>query len=103
LVRELPDGRHMIIDGHLRAETTPDVMVPVIVLDVTEEEADKLLLTLDPLAAMAESDTEKIENLLRTVKTDDAAVIELLRQTAGNRVWQIVHPDDLDEVNIARI
>ena len=27
LVRGLPDGRHMIIDGHLRAETTPDVMV----------------------------------------------------------------------------
>ena len=40
----------MLIDGHLRAETAPDMMVPVLVLDVTEEEADKLLLTLDPLA-----------------------------------------------------
>jgi DNA modification methylase len=28
-------------------------------------------------------------------------VIELLRRTAGNRVWQIVHPELLDEVNIA--
>jgi len=28
--------------------------VPVLVLDVTEAEADKILLTLDPLAAMAE-------------------------------------------------
>jgi hypothetical protein len=47
LVRELPDARLMIIDGHLRAETTPDALVPVLVLDVTEEEADKILLTLD--------------------------------------------------------
>ena len=37
-------ARLMIIDGHLRAETTPDAMVPVLVLDVTEEEADKILL-----------------------------------------------------------
>jgi ParB-like chromosome segregation protein Spo0J len=37
LVRELPDGRLMIVDGHLRAETTPDELVPVLVLDVNEE------------------------------------------------------------------
>src|ERR1700682_2343524 len=36
LARELEDGRLMIIDGHLRAETTPDVEVPLLVLDVTE-------------------------------------------------------------------
>ena len=28
LARELPDGRLMLIDGHLRAETTPDQLVP---------------------------------------------------------------------------
>src|SRR5271169_1897809 len=39
LVRELPDGRLMIIDGHMRAATTPEQVVPVLVLDVTEEEA----------------------------------------------------------------
>lgn len=70
LVRELPDGRLMLIDGHLRAETTPELEVPVLILDVTEEEADKLLLTLDPLAAMAESDSERIKALLATVRTD---------------------------------
>src|SRR5215469_15065977 len=60
LARELPDGKLMLIDGHLRAETTPEMMVPVLVLDVTEEEADKLLLTLDPLAGMAEADSRQI-------------------------------------------
>jgi hypothetical protein len=48
----LPDGRLEIVDGHLRAETAPEQMVPVLVLDLDEEESDKLLLTLDPLAAM---------------------------------------------------
>src|ERR1700732_724991 len=76
LARELPDGRLMLIDGHLRAETTPDALVPVLVLDVTEEEADKILLTLDPLAAMAESDAERIKALLQAVGTESQAVEE---------------------------
>jgi ParB-like nuclease domain len=71
LVRELPDGSLMIIDGHLRAETTPDLIVPVVVLDVTETEADQLLLTLDPMAAMAETDTERLKALIETVRTDN--------------------------------
>jgi DNA modification methylase len=94
LVRELSDGRLMLIDGHLRAETTPDSEVPVLVLDVTAEEADKILLTLDPLAAMAEADSERIAKLLETVRTDNHAVEELLRSTAGEQVWASIHPED---------
>src|SRR6516164_7760320 len=71
IARELADGKLMLIDGHLRAEATPDCEVPVLVLDVNEEEADKLLLTLDPLAAMAEADSERIKTLLETVRTDN--------------------------------
>src|SRR5262249_61023984 len=55
LARELPDGTLELIDGLLRCATTPDTAVPVLVLDVTEQEADKLLLTLDPLAGLAEA------------------------------------------------
>jgi hypothetical protein len=68
LARELPDGSLMLIDGHLRAETLGDGEVPVLVLDVTEAEADKLLATLDPLAAMAEKDAEQLASLLGTLK-----------------------------------
>src|ERR1700731_400630 len=35
IARELQDGRLMLIDGHLRAEITPDALVPVLVLDVS--------------------------------------------------------------------
>ncbi|MEQ8838299.1 MAG: hypothetical protein RID07_15950, partial [Lacipirellulaceae bacterium] len=58
LVRELEEGTLELIDGHLRAETTPEAMVPVLVLDVNSEEAEKILLTHDPLAAMAGTDKE---------------------------------------------
>jgi hypothetical protein len=51
LARELPDGRLQLIDGHLRSDITPDMDVPVLILDITEAEADKLLATLDPLAS----------------------------------------------------
>ncbi|MGQ0614693.1 MAG: hypothetical protein ACT4PV_13235 [Planctomycetaceae bacterium] len=37
LARRLEDGSLQLIDGHLRAETTPDQEVPVLVLDVTED------------------------------------------------------------------
>src|SRR6516162_4007244 len=58
IARELPDGRVQLIDGHLRCEITPDMEVPVLILDVTEAEADKLLVTLDPLASLAQADAE---------------------------------------------
>src|SRR6202166_4464763 len=101
LVRELADGRLMLIDGHLRAATTPDALVPVLMLDVTEAEADKLLATLDPLASMAESDSERIKELLATVSTDSEAVQELLKRSVGERVWELLHPRELEEVEVA--
>ncbi|MBI4566307.1 MAG: DNA modification methylase [Planctomycetes bacterium] len=82
LARELSDGSLQLIDGHLRAETTPDMEVPVLVLDLNEEEAAKLLVTLDPLAAMAGSDGERLESLLAEVKTSDEALGRMIRDLA---------------------
>ena len=81
IARDTPDGL-VLIDGHLRAETTPDSIVPVLVLDVTEDEADKLLLTLDPLAAMAEADKGLLADLLGSVQAGDVAVTRLLDDLA---------------------
>ena len=68
LARETPEGDLMIVDGHLRAETAPDVEVPVLVLDVDEAEAGKLLATLDPLAEMETRHEESLTALLEEVK-----------------------------------
>jgi hypothetical protein len=78
LARELEDGTLMLIDGHLRAETTPDAVVPVLVLDVDEAEADKILLTHDPLAGMATVSQEHLQKLLADVQTESAAVVAML-------------------------
>lgn len=83
IARELPDGSLMLLDGHLRAETTPNQEVPVLVLDLDEAEADKLLATLDPISAMAGKSDELYADLIAEMETSSAAVRELLDQTLG--------------------
>jgi len=83
LVRQLTGGDLQLIDGHLRAELTPDSLVPVLVLDVTEEEALKLLVTFDPLAAQAETDANMLHALLAEVQTESEAVASLLQSLAA--------------------
>lgn len=90
LARETPHGL-MLVDGHLRAETTPDQLVPVLVLDIDEAEAAKLLATLDPLAAMAEADAAKLDELLREIDTGSEALQEMLTGLAEE--WGVVSPD----------
>jgi hypothetical protein len=77
LARELPDGSLQLVDGHLRAETTPDQVVPVLVLDINAAESRKLLLSLDPLASMAETNRVALDDLLREVDTGSDALQEL--------------------------
>ena len=81
IARETPEGL-MLVDGHLRAETTPDSDVPVLVLDIDEAEADLILATLDPLAAMAEADTAQMRGLLDGIAETDgmADLFATLRQ-----------------------
>jgi len=78
ICREVEDGGLELIDGHLRADTAPDTKWPVLVLDVTAEEADKILATLDPVAGMAEADPEKVAELLAEIETESEAVQALL-------------------------
>ncbi len=80
LVRELADGRLELIDGHLRAETTPEAEVPVLVLDVDEAEARKILATHDPLAAMAEADERQLHSLIEACEFESPKVAEMLDQ-----------------------
>ena len=84
IARELPDGSLMLIDGHLRAETTPDEMVPVQIVDLTEAEADKLLLSLDPLAAMAESNAAAMQQLCDDAETNNAALQAMWDEMQAN-------------------
>jgi integrase len=88
LVRELPDGSLELIDGHLRAEEMGDREVPVLVTDLTEDEARKLLATFDPVGALAQADAAKLDALLQQVTTSDGAVAKMpsdLAEAAGTK------------------
>src|SRR5438034_7685988 len=63
LAYELPDGRLKLLDGHLRRDIDPDMEVEVEILDVTEEEARMLLLSIDPFTSLAETQ-EQLKNRL---------------------------------------
>jgi predicted RNA-binding protein with RPS1 domain len=85
LAYELPDGRLQLIDGHLRqSELDPDDEIDVEVLDVDENEARKLLLSLDPLAALASFDNHALEKLREITKTDSAMLDALWSNLAKN-------------------
>ncbi len=80
LARELPDGRLELVDGHLRAETTPDALVPVLVLDVNEAESDKILLTHDPLTALAEADDEQLHALVEACEFENPQLAAMVAE-----------------------
>jgi len=79
LAYELPDGRLKLIDGHLRRELDPDMLVDVEVLDVNEAEARKLLLSMDSVAGLAEADQAVVDQLVQITLTDSPALGEFWR------------------------
>ncbi len=82
LCRVLPDGALEVIDGHARKELDSDQVVPCLITDLDEHEAAKLLLTLDPLAAMAEADTKALERLMQEVDTSNEALETMIADLA---------------------
>lgn len=82
VARELADGTLELINGHLRAEVTPEMEVPVLVVDVDEDEAATLLATMDPIGRLAHTNHNELRALLGGVKPEDASVRELIDDLA---------------------
>jgi len=85
LAREATKGRGKkktveleLIDGHERAEIAGDDEIPVLVLDVTKAEADKLLATFDRVGQLAETNDEKLSDLASTIDAEIAVLQEFL-------------------------
>ena len=73
IARETPEGL-VLIDGHLRTDLDPNQTLPVLVTDLDEAEAGKVLVTLDPLAAMVEVDSDALARLI----ADAAPPVDLM-------------------------
>jgi hypothetical protein len=71
-----------LIDGHdriiLAMRKGEDTQVPYKQVDLNPEEEYQALLMLDPIAAMAQTDNERLEELLALTNTDDQNVMEFL-------------------------
>lgn len=95
IARETPEGL-VLLDGHLRREDYGDQLWPVLVLDVTEEEGNLLLASLDPLAELAEHDQELLEQLLGGMSEEDQDLVGFLYEEEAI-VEGLVDPDDVPE------
>jgi hypothetical protein len=80
LAYEMPDGRLKLIDGHMRRDMDPDIEVEV--LDVNEEEARELLLSIDPLAELAPMQEQLYERLRETAPVVNPELAALWEEAA---------------------
>jgi hypothetical protein len=82
LTRETEDGRLMLYDGHMRRDVDPDVLYPTIVTDLTESEAEQALLVIDPLAAMAQTNADKLRALMERNNSDRPEIQRMMAELA---------------------
>ena len=62
-----------VVDGHLRVElaiSNNEPVVPVLYVELSEAEEKLVLATLDPIAEMAGTDSEKLEALVKDMRGD---------------------------------
>ena len=83
----------VLIDGHLRADLDPDQILPVLVTDLDEAEAGKVLATLDPLSAMAVVDSDALARLI----SDAAPPIDLAAMFPDVDIAGILAPEPLTD------
>lgn len=96
LAYELPDGRLKLLDGHLRRELDPDMEVDVEVLDVNDDEARALLLSIDPLAALAQTQEQIHQRLMEMTPVESPELEAAWRAAAEACLQQPVAPAGVD-------
>jgi ParB-like chromosome segregation protein Spo0J len=82
LVRETEQGALQLIDGHLRTDVAGDAEIPVLVLDLSEAEAAKLLAVYDPLAALADIDYAALDALAEQIDFAEPQLKKMLNRLA---------------------
>ena len=76
----------LVIDGHERiwnALKHDDAYVPFMQVDLSESEEAQALLSLDAMAALAETDQANVDALLEQVTTDDPDLMQFLEDLAA--------------------
>lgn len=75
-------GVETTVDGHARVEDAlargPDTPVPTLICDLSPSEERLILATLDPIGAMAQVDQERLDALIASMQSPNAAISRLL-------------------------
>jgi len=71
--------------------------VPVVVLDLNDAEADKVTLTLDSSAGMAEWNQALCQALIGNVTTSSDAIAGLLQRVMGEAAGQAFEPRSVEQ------
>jgi hypothetical protein len=89
-----------IVDGHLRAElaiSRGEASIPVVYVDLSDEEEAIVLASYDPLAGMAVTDQAQLDALLEEVSFDSKALEDAIRALAPSLKDGLTDPDDVPE------
>lgn len=76
-----------VVDGHMRASVAisrNEQEVPVVYVDLSDEEENLILSTYDPIGAMAVADKQQLDELLEKVSSDSDVINDLLGSIADN-------------------
>lgn len=74
-----------LIDGHLRCQLAAREgaqTIPVVYVDVSEDEESLVLATLDPIGAMAATDKQKLDELFQDINSDNENVQKMIAEIA---------------------
>ena len=85
-----------LLDGHLRAQLAFEMgieSVPVLVIDVDPELEPKILVSLDPIAAMAGTERSVLETVLESVQTESPAMQAMMNELLAQATLVVV-PED---------
>ena len=76
-----------VVDGHLRVELAVrrnEPAVPVLFVDLDESEEALVLATLDPVAALAKADAQRLSRVLERTSPENEALAEFLEHLADS-------------------
>ncbi|MFN7927117.1 MAG: DNA methylase [Blastocatellia bacterium] len=79
-------GKLTFFDGHARQMLDPNQEWNIDVYDLTDEEADLVVLTFDPIGYQATHDARLVHELMAQVQTSNVALQEFLKAQAAQHV-----------------
>lgn len=91
-----------ILDGHLRVKLaleTGQETIPVEYVDLTEAEEALALASIDPLAALAEANRDRLAELLQEVRAKSPALTDMLTDLAKKQ-GVMANPKEVEDISL---